>query len=66
MRDEMNQRLLALLDECGSKRRWSPAYEASIVKPNWSSRWNDGVDDARPASGSMKSGAKMVVVRATV
>jgi hypothetical protein len=30
------------------------------------SQWNDGVDDARAACGSMKSGAKMVVVRATV
>jgi hypothetical protein len=27
MRDKMNRRLLALLDECGSKRRSSPAYD---------------------------------------
>jgi hypothetical protein len=29
-------------------------------------RQRDGVDDARTASGSMKSCAKMVVVRATL
>jgi hypothetical protein len=29
-------------------------------------QWNDGVDDARAASGSMKRRAKMVVVGATV
>jgi glycosyltransferase involved in cell wall biosynthesis len=34
----------------------------------WICQWddNDGVDDARTASGSMKSRAKMVVVGATV
>jgi hypothetical protein len=36
------------------------------VKATSRSQWNDGVDDARAASGSMKSGGKMVVVRATV
>jgi hypothetical protein len=36
------------------------------VKPILRSQWNDGVDDARAASGSMKRRAKMVVVRATV
>jgi hypothetical protein len=36
------------------------------VKRVSQSQGNDGVDDARAACGSMKSGAKMVVVRATV
>ena len=32
------------------------------VNPISGSQWNDGVDDARAAFGSMKSGAKMIVV----
>ncbi len=38
----------------------------SVVAPSTAAIGNDGVDDARAASGSMKSGARMVVVRATV
>jgi Lipase (class 3) len=41
-----------------------PSYKTYTFAP--AKPGNDGVDDARTASGSMKSRAKMVVVGATV
>jgi NAD(P)-dependent dehydrogenase (short-subunit alcohol dehydrogenase family) len=49
-----------------TKHHTSPAMFSMLMAARRTEDWNDGVDDARAACGSMKSGAKMVVVRATV